>query len=56
MNCKICGKSTNRAVRITTAESKTELQIYCCEGCRELLLEELKRRQPAVIVNPPKTP
>jgi hypothetical protein len=46
MRCKICGKPTNRAVRITGLETGTEIRIQCCEACRELMLAELKARQP----------
>jgi hypothetical protein len=54
MKCEICGKKTNRAVRITTRS--TVIRFHCCPDCRELALQEVKRRSKKVIVNPTTMP
>jgi ribosome-binding protein aMBF1 (putative translation factor) len=50
MKCQVCGKKTNRAVRVTAGGSM--VRFNCCKECRDLVLEEVKRKYKRVIVNP----
>jgi predicted sulfurtransferase len=56
MKCKFCKNPREHHVRLTTPESKAEIRFYCCSDCREPVMEELKKRQQKVIVNPRKRP